>query len=330
MKIPVTSLPLRFVLVGAVLSIAVLLPADGKAQGTEPLKDRPQSAAESKISAVPAAAPQQRSRPSPDFLDVSGKILAGLGIVSGISASAWNLYSLRALRKDARKRLKALDDRVSSLSTQLTALNGRHEKTTDELKRGVDANTEEARSKFSEQRATLVALAHELKTFRQENVDRNPIRDQTLTVLPTEPMLVNSPIPPPLPPSTAAEVVAAYTSAMLSNDRERLRGMISMELNITQESEELLTRGTSVFNTQLQRVSGGGSYLLIQWGSKNWICPTARTLSSFKTNKPQKGIFLYESSASVSQAELKMPAETYEIHNGVWEVITKGIVLIPA
>ena len=310
--------------------MAVLLPAHGQAQSTGPLKGRPQSEENSIISAVPTAAPHQQIRPSPDVLDVSAKILAGLGIVSGISASAWNLHRLRALRKDERKRLKALDDKVSSLSTQLKALKVQYEKTSDELKRTVDAHTEESRSKFSEQRATLVVLAHELKTLRQENVARRPVSDQTLTVLPTEPMLASSPIPTPLPPSTAAEVAAAYSSAMLSNDRERLRGMISMELNITQESEELLTRGTSVFNTQLQRVSGGGSYLLIQWGSKNWICPTAQTLSSFKTNKPQKGIFLYESSVSVSQAELKMPAETYEIHNGVWEVINKGIVLIPA
>lgn len=310
--------------------MAVLVPAHGKAQSTSPLKDRSPSAAKSKVSAAPTAAPHQQFRPSNDIVDVSGKILAGLGIVSGIGTSAWNLHNLRTLRKDARKRLKALEVKVSSLSIQLTALHGRHEKTTDELKRRVDALTEESRSKFSEQKATLVALAHEVKTLRQENVAKRPEIDQTPTVLPTEPLLATSPIQTPLPPSTAVEVATAYTSAMLSNDREHLRGMISMELNITQESEELLTRGTSVFNTQLQRVSGGGSYLLIQWGSKNWICPTAQTLSSFKTNKPQKGIYLYESSASVSQAELKMPAETYEIHNGVWEVINKGIILIPA
>lgn len=106
--------------------------------------------------------------------------------------------------------------------------------------------------------------------------------------------------------------------------------MARAELNITQESEDALTRGTSIFNTQLQIEAGGGSYLLIERGSRNWICPTAQTLAGFTTNKPQKGIFEYEEHTSVSTAELKEPAEVQEIREGVWEVINKGVVLVPS
>jgi hypothetical protein len=129
--------------------------------------------------------------------------------------------------------------------------------------------------------------------------------------------------------SPEEEITQQYLSALHRYDRSALRRMVQEELNITQDSEDALIRGTSTLSTKLLCVSGGGSYLLIPHAERHWLFPTAQTLASFSTNQPQKGIFDYER-LSLSAADLRKPAEVQEIAGGIWEVISKGIVMVPA
>jgi hypothetical protein len=160
----------------------------------------------------------------------------------------------------------------------------------------------------------------------------NSIPKQLLSP-PGPPTLTPEPKPEPtLEPQVSYpdELTALYTAAVLSNDRRRIRSIAIAELNITQASEDALIRNTLNIDTQLENVVGGGSYILISHGNKYWVCPTVQTLTSFTSYKPQKGIFNYEEASTVSTAELKQAAEVKQISAGVWEVLSKGTVWVPA
>ena len=310
LKLRVPPTPLQLILAGAmVLSIALALPAQAK---TPPV------------------------RHSVDAWEISWKVIAGLGLLSGMSALALNLYVLQPRLVDARRRLIELDKKKQNMMHSpdgLIALKNRmtlHEQKAGEVALRISLQEKTYKRDLAEQQASIANLAKQLQSFRQNYLVQSTCLSALSPTL-SEPSHINPLLPTPLPPvSYADEVTASYTSAVLSNDRSRIRNITKAELNITQESEDALTRGTSIFNTQLHNVSGGGSYLLIERGSKNWICPTAQTLSGFMTNKPQKGIFEYEESVSISSAELKEPAEVQEVLEGVWEVINKGVVLVPS
>jgi hypothetical protein len=217
--------------------------------------------------------------------------------------------------------------------TDLRNLADRHEqKIANEIsRRQLLDNT--SQKGLAELRANIHGLDNQLHLLKQQfsrlNDQKYTISASSLQASLPEP-ITPSPPPPEPPVFHGDQVKDLYTSAVLSNDRNRIRSITKAELNITQASEDALTRGTSIVSTQLQSVSGGGSYLLIECGSKYWVCPTVQTLTSFTTFKPHKGIFDYEEIASVSTAELKQPAEAEQIYEGVWQIVSKGIVLVPA
>jgi hypothetical protein len=80
--------------------------------------------------------------------------------------------------------------------------------------------------------------------------------------------------------------------------------------------------------TQLKTVPGGGSFLLV--GGKDhrhWLVPSFNTLSSFKSNRPNKRIFSYEAQI-VQTPELRQPAEVKQVGD-LWEVVTMGVIAVP-
>jgi hypothetical protein len=117
-------------------------------------------------------------------------------------------------------------------------------------------------------------------------------------------------------------------AALNRGDKPLLRSKARAELNITSESEDSLQRGSSGLSTRLREVHGGGSYLLIERDARHWLLPTVQTLSTFTVNQPQKGIFDYERE-SVTVPELARAAEL-ELVEGTWEVVRKGVVIVPA
>ncbi|APD48576.1 MULTISPECIES: hypothetical protein [unclassified Synechococcus] len=244
--------------------------------------------------------------------------MAGLGFLSGVSSLAIIYWWLRPHRLDARKRLRALESKLKDMEKYQLEINT--------IKRGLverEASTTQKLLSINKQ------LAASQAGFREQlSKHDNLISTVTAKLIPPEPSALGlHPTPPPVSP--ADEVTADYSAAVQRNDRATIRELTVAGLNITQESEEAMTRGTSTSRTQLQVVTGGGSYLLIQRGGRHWLCPTAQTLESFTTNKPQKGIYDYEEQTSISFAELKKPAEVMQVDEGIWEVISKGIVLAP-
>ena len=123
-----------------------------------------------------------------------------------------------------------------------------------------------------------------------------------------------------------ASLVQEYQTAFFRCDRPALRSMTSDQLNITRNSEESLVK-TSILPTQLEVVQNGGGYLLICRDDRRWLVPEFPILSSFTTVQPNKGIFAYQRE-NISTAELRWPAEVKEI-NGLWEVISMGIIAVP-
>jgi len=123
-----------------------------------------------------------------------------------------------------------------------------------------------------------------------------------------------------------ASLVEEYQTAYFRGDRPALRNMSSDQLNITQSSEGSLM-GTSVPPTQLEVVKNGGTYLLVHRYDRHWLVPEFQILTSFTTTQPAKGIFAYDREG-VSKAELRRPAEVKEI-NGLWEVLSMGIIAVP-
>ena len=126
----------------------------------------------------------------------------------------------------------------------------------------------------------------------------------------------------------AKAVVTKYQDAFSRDDRSALRQMVSDEMSITQDCEQALLRAPASATTQLQIDKQGGSYLLIRQDNKNWLVPTFKTLKSFTTIQPAKGLFDYERD-NVSSAELRRPAEVME-DRGVWVVVNMGVVAVPA
>ena len=123
------------------------------------------------------------------------------------------------------------------------------------------------------------------------------------------------------------DIVQCYQDAVDREDRPALRQMQYQELNITNETEDALLRGSSFDATKLEAVTGGGSYVLISSEGHYWLFPTQQTLSGFSTNQPRKGIFNYESEM-ISRPAVKKPAEVRE-DGEYWIVATYGVISVP-
>lgn len=134
--------------------------------------------------------------------------------------------------------------------------------------------------------------------------------------------------PPPQLPEPYEQVARQYQDAIDRGNRQALRQMQFKELNITNESEDCLVRGSTGQATKLEAVLGGGSYMVVNSAGRYWLFPTAQTLVSFSMNQPQKGIFEYEREL-LSRPAVKKPAEVRE-EGGYWVVIAQGVISITA
>ena len=132
-----------------------------------------------------------------------------------------------------------------------------------------------------------------------------------------------APAPAPVTPSTSK---TGLVSALNNGDRQQLRDAASAELNITDESENAIATGRSQA-TQLEEVSGGGSYWLICLNNQYWLFPTQRTLKGYTTAQPAKGIFQFEKKA-LSQPHLIEPA-CLERTGITWTVTSLGRIGTP-
>ena len=345
-KLLATPSPLRIFVTGATaILIAYAMPS--LAQTTNNAPQGSLVITGQKQIKVEQRSPANQPLPLPatnHYLGIGWKVISGLGLLSGISALVLGRCVVLQRIKDAKSRLKRLEASESSrtyFTGELTDLNSR-------LAQHMQKSEREFLRIEIASRKELAALQTSLDNLESQlQLLKNPASDpETLPI--TTSIFTTKELPPPpvVPPALTPEskpepipepqvsypdeLAAIYLAAVLSNDRSRIRNITTAELNITQASEDALIRGTLNLETQLENVAGGGSYILISHGGKYWACPTVQTLTSFTSYKPQKGIFNYEESSTLSTAELKQPAEVRLIGEGIWEVVSKGIVLVPA
>ena len=136
------------------------------------------------------------------------------------------------------------------------------------------------------------------------------------------PLKPDVPLPPvpPQPPS-----INDWIAALNHGQRESLRGHASVQLNITKESEDAIQMGRSDA-TCLEDVSAGGSYLRVSCGEEHWLLPTERTLASFRTYQPSKGLFTYEPMISGDPKVLR--ACRLEENGKGWRVVAPGVIRV--
>ena len=119
---------------------------------------------------------------------------------------------------------------------------------------------------------------------------------------------------------------ALLIQALNNGDRQLLREHSSAQLNITSDSENSLAMGRSQ-PTQLEAVSGGGSYWLATIGEQAWLFPTELTLKGFMSLQPSKGLYSYEKQ-TIGKPQLIEPALLRQ-DGQRWTVETLGRVAIP-
>jgi hypothetical protein len=147
--------------------------------------------------------------------------------------------------------------------------------------------------------------------------------------LPPQISAISWPVPQPAPETASGPepiTKSALINALNASNRQPLREAARAELNITTESENALAMGKAI-GTELEEVSGGGSYWLISAEGQYWLFPTDRTLKGFVATQPSKGLFHYEQQ-TVAQAQLAEPA-LLEAHGSRWCVKTMGKIVTP-
>jgi len=199
---------------------------------------------------------------------------------------------------------------------------------------------EQKQSAWEAAKATpLESIQQELTPFSEFNNSAEGIKplpslasipwldaEQTTQVKPAEDF---TPVaePPAPAPKPYEQVAQQYQDAIDRGDRQALRQLQFKELNITNESEDSLLKGSSRQATKLEAVLGGGSYMVFRGEGRYWLFPTAQTLDSFSMNQPQKGIFDYEHEM-LSRPVVKKPAEVRE-ESDYWVVIALGVISVP-
>lgn len=224
--------------------------------------------------------------------------LHGSSILTGVMAVLVSLLALNRVKKQREEVLK-LKSRYQNLLTRVG---------------GIEVQIEQDRMMSKSQSAPISVAA---PTYSQ-----TPPSPPQASAIPS-PLTQMAPEPPLGPaPITKASLI----SALNSGDRQTLRENSSAELNITSESENALAMGRTIA-TELEEVSGGGSYWLIFGQGEHWLFPTDRTLRGFAAAQPSKGLFYYEQQ-TIAQPQLITPA-LLEKSGTRWIIKTMGMIAIP-
>lgn len=128
----------------------------------------------------------------------------------------------------------------------------------------------------------------------------------------------------PQPPQPLS--INDWITALNSGQRDSLRSQAATQLNITSESEDAIQMGRSDA-TCLEEVAAGGSYLGISCGENHWLLPTERTLGTFRSFQPTKGLFTYQTMLSGHpQVDQACRIEPY---GSGWRVVSPGVIRVP-
>ncbi|MEY3928801.1 MAG: hypothetical protein RLZZ516_511 [Cyanobacteriota bacterium] len=276
--------------------------------------------------AAPAAAPLGRDLPAPPptaaaelppyLLPLSGAgvLLGGLALLMGITV----YLQLRRSHGELSRQIKDLRTKLAALDLDQTL----------ESLAGGSSEQPPLPSWPSPTPGTPPTLQPKAMPVSppQSGLDLQPpvIQNDTSAssgIPPLDPVAVAPPAPAPILLSKAILI-----QALNNGDRQLLREHTTAQLNITSESENALAMGRSQA-TQLEAVTGGGSYWLAVINDQAWLFPTELTLKGFLSVQPSKGLYSYEKQI-LSKPELLEPALLRQEGNR-WTVETLGRVAIP-
>ena len=276
--------------------------------------------------AAPAAAPLGRDLPAPPptaaaelppyLLPLSGAgvLLGGLALLMGITV----YLQLRRSHGELSRQIKDLRTKLAALDLDQTL----------ESLAGGSSEQPPLSSWLSPTPGTPPTLQPKAMPVSppQSGLDLQPpvIQNDTSAssgIPPLDPVAVAPPAPAPILLSKAILI-----QALNNGDRQLLREHTTAQLNITSESENALAMGRSQA-TQLEAVTGGGSYWLAVINDQAWLFPTELTLKGFLSVQPSKGLYSYEKQI-LSKPELLEPALLRQEGNR-WTVETLGRVAIP-
>lgn len=292
---------------------------DPAASVIDPLTGMPEPAA-------PAAGPLGRDLPAPPptaaaelppyLLPLSGAgvLLGGLALLLGITV----YLQLRRSHGELSRQIKDLRTKLAALDLDQTL----------ESVAGGSSEQPPLSSWLSPTPGTPPTLQPKAMPVSapQSGLDLQPpvIQNDTSAssgIPPLDPVAVAPPAPAPILLSKAMLI-----QAINNGDRQLLREHSTAQLNITSESENALAMGRSQA-TQLEAVTGGGSYWLAVINDQAWLFPTELTLKGFLSVQPSKGLYSYEKQI-LSKPELLEPALLRQEGNR-WTVETLGRVAIP-
>ena len=255
--------------------------------------------------------PEQRPLPDPrgfELLKPPGSLLEILALAAlplAVLALALAVIQTQRSRRDQaaiRQRLKELRQELSN--------------------RPMNAPAQPAPRPPVEQQEAPVALTAEATTRWQTAIE------QAISLPPTLQQPQALPVPEaPLPPAPAPKppTIDDWISALNAGQRDNLRGHAAAQLNITKDSEDAIQMGRSDA-TCLEEVAAGGSYLQVSCGLEHWLLPTERTLASFRSFQPIKGLFTYQTMASGEPQVLQ--ACRLESTSRGWRVVAPGVIRV--
>jgi len=234
-------------------------------------------------------------------------VLAGSSIISllALFLSGIALLGVEKRRSSAIKQKRDLDKNIGKVDG--LAMN------IGILEADLTKHIMESKTEFNELRVKVTATTHSPFSLNTPEPNRDSY--------------ANFALKPPATPSQPSGLNKPFLIAALNNgDRQQLREAALSELNITSESENAIITGRST-NTELEVVSGGGSYLLVMLLGQPLLFPTEKTLKGFTTAQRSKGLFDYEQQ-TIAQPQLLEPA-LLEASGDSWTVKQIGKIALP-
>jgi hypothetical protein len=128
------------------------------------------------------------------------------------------------------------------------------------------------------------------------------------------------------PIKTTAQQQEELTAAVNGNERQAVKNATRTQLNITSDSDNAIATGR-LTQTELEEVSGGGSYLLMVIDTQGLLYPTEQTLNGFGQLQPAKGVFAYLKQ-SIATPQVLTPALVERVGSN-WRVQQLGTIAVP-
>jgi hypothetical protein len=253
-------------------------------------------------------------------------LLVALEALKRAGESSNGLAQISFTMSDMRKRLDSAESKLELLSNRPKHVDDEFRRELRNLLIRIDRVEAETQAKRTN--VTAQSILDDLTPPAAPNPPSShpPLADLASFLVQPSPSFVIEPQAPIELPAPTGPFKSALIQALNSGDRQPLRAAAKAELNITNDSESAIATGRSLA-TELEEVSAGGSYWLIELDREHWLFPTDRTLRGFSASQPAKGLFRYESQ-TIPYPQLIEPV-LLESSGSTWIVKSMGVIAIP-